>query len=118
MFYLEYLVVIFIRKNDTYKYRKIIFIILKTYKKGKAGGTGKAFDWNLAINIKKIGTPVILAGGLGPFNIEEAISHVKPYAVDINSGIEESPGKKSRILMKELFERLNRHRKLEREKII
>jgi len=85
--------------------------LLDTYTKGKAGGTGKAFNWDIAVKIKNIGVPVILAGGLEPSNIEEAITTVHPYAVDINSGIEESPGKKSHTLMKELFEKIDRNRK-------
>ena len=78
-------------------------LVLDTYSKDKAGGTGKTFDWQLAIKIKKLGIPIILAGGLGPSNIESAISTVRPYAVDVNSGVEERPGKKSHTLMKDLM---------------
>lgn len=81
--------------------------LLDTYSKKAAGGTGKTFNWDSAIKIKALGVPIILAGGLAPSNIEEAISRVTPYAVDVNSGIEESPGKKSPALMKELFEKIN-----------
>lgn len=89
------------------KYRgNVKAILLDTYSKRAAGGTGKTFNWDLAIRIKAFGIPVILAGGLGPLNIEEAISKVRPYAVDVNSGIEESPGKKNYRLMKELFEKI------------
>jgi phosphoribosylanthranilate isomerase len=79
---------------------KVRALLLDTYAREKAGGTGKTFDWNLAIKIKKIGIPIILAGGLEPANINLAIQTVNPYAVDINSGIEEYPGKKNPILMK------------------
>ena len=85
---------------------KIKAFLLDTYSKDMAGGTGKIFDWDLALKIKKSGVPIILAGGLGPDNIENAVSSVKPYAIDVNSGIEESPGKKSHILMRELFEKI------------
>ena len=79
---------------------KVRALLLDTYSKEKVGGTGKTFDWNLAIKIKEIGIPIILAGGLGPSNINLAIQTVAPYAVDINSGIEEYPGKKDPALMK------------------
>jgi phosphoribosylanthranilate isomerase len=79
---------------------KVRALLLDTYSKEKIGGTGKTFDWNLAIKIKKIGIPIILSGGLGPSNIDLAIHTVRPYAVDLNSGIEAYPGKKNPVLMK------------------
>ena len=81
-------------------------LLLDTYAADKAGGTGKTFDWQLAVNIRETGIPVILSGGLGPSNIEEAIRLVRPYAVDVNSGVEKRPGKKSYVLMKELIEKV------------
>ena len=83
-------------------------LLLDTYSKDKAGGTGETFDWQLAIKIKKLGIPIILAGGLGPSNIEGAISIVRPYAVDVNSGVEKRPGKKSHALIKDLMEKVKR----------
>ena len=79
-------------------------ILLDTYSREKRGGTEKTFDWNLALKCKTYGKPIILAGGLGPSNVESAISQVGPHAVDINSGIEDSPGQKNPILMKKLME--------------
>jgi len=87
---------------------KVRALLLDTYSKEKAGGTGKTFDWQLALKIKKLGISVILAGGLGPSNIHQAIRTVKPYAVDINSGVEERPGKKNVVLMKALMEKVRR----------
>ena len=58
------------------------------------GGTGEVFDWQLAKNAKRYGR-IILAGGLNPDNIAEAIQTVRPYAVDAASGIESAPGIKS-----------------------
>lgn len=83
-------------------------LLLDTYSKDEHGGTGKTFDWAIANKIRSCNIPLILAGGLNPSNIEEAVQRVMPYAVDVNSGIEERPGKKSHVLMKELFERTNR----------
>jgi phosphoribosylanthranilate isomerase len=57
------------------------------------GGTGKAFDWAVIQNLA-CARPLILAGGLNPSNIARAIRAVKPYAVDVCSGVESSPGKK------------------------
>ena len=89
---------------------KVRALLLDTYSKDKAGGTGRTFDWQLAIKIKKLGIPIILAGGLGPSNIDGAVSTVRPYAVDVNSGVEKRPGKKSRTLMKDLMEKMRRIR--------
>ena len=59
------------------------------------GGTGQSFDWNLAVEFKKRTTkPLILSGGLNPENVAKAIETVQPYAVDVSSGVEASPGKK------------------------
>ena len=79
-------------------------LLLDTYSKEMRGGTKKNFDWNISLKCKDFVMPIILSGGLGPSNIERAISKVRPYAVDINSGIEDSPGQKSKILMKRLME--------------
>ncbi len=90
---------------------KIKALLLDTYSEKMAGGTGLNFDWDLALRAKRVGIPIILAGGLDPSNIERAVSTVMPYAVDVNSGIEESPGIKSPDLVKELFERIRRTRR-------
>ncbi|MFZ5453949.1 MAG: phosphoribosylanthranilate isomerase [Thermodesulfobacteriota bacterium] len=67
--------------------------LLDTYKKGQVGGTGETFNWDLAIEAKQNG-PIILAGGLTPENVAQAIAFVQPWAVDVASGVEASPGKK------------------------
>ncbi|MEN6356149.1 MAG: phosphoribosylanthranilate isomerase [Armatimonadota bacterium] len=81
-----------------------VYYLLDTYKKGQVGGTGETFDWELAVRAKSLGKPIILSGGLRPENIAEAIKTVKPYAVDISSGVEICPGKKDHNKIKELIE--------------
>jgi len=85
---------------------KIRAVLLDAYQRGIQGGTGKTFDWNLAIAAGEFGIPVILSGGLSPSNIQRAIVTVQPYAVDVNSGVEDSPGIKSPFLMKKLMEKI------------
>jgi phosphoribosylanthranilate isomerase len=75
-----------------YKY-DVSGFLLDSYSDDSRGGTGKVFDWNLALRAKKHG-PVILAGGLNPYNVYTAIHRVKPYGVDVCSGVEKSPGVK------------------------
>jgi len=62
------------------------------------GGTGKTFNWQWAREASKHG-PIILAGGLTPENVGEAIRIAQPYAVDVAGGVESSPGQKNRTLM-------------------
>ena len=72
------------------------------------GGTGKRSDWNIAQEIvSKTRLPVILAGGLNPYNVNSAIKRVKPYGIDVNSGVESRIGKKDKSMMERLFEELN-----------
>jgi phosphoribosylanthranilate isomerase len=62
---------------------------------------GQTFDWSLAIGRTR---PVILAGGLTPENVREAIERVKPWGVDVSSGVESSPGRKDHARMKQFIE--------------
>jgi phosphoribosylanthranilate isomerase len=68
--------------------------LLDAYVKDARGGTGASFNWDLAIEAKELGRPIFLAGGLTPDNIGEAVRKVRPYGVDVSSGVEVSPGKK------------------------
>jgi len=80
------------------------FYLLDTYRKGIAGGTGETFDWSLALRAKSLGKPVMLSGGLNPENATDAVEAVKPFAVDVSSGVEERPGKKNLSKVKEFIE--------------
>jgi phosphoribosylanthranilate isomerase len=65
-------------------------ILLDTYVEGVPGGTGEAFDWSLVP--RGLSKPVILAGGLHPQNVADAVAQVQPYAVDVSGGVEMSKG--------------------------
>ncbi len=73
--------------------------LLDAHVKGKLGGTGETFEWEIASAARTHG-PVILAGGLTPGNIAEAVHTARPYAVDVASGVEEEAGEKSREKVK------------------
>jgi phosphoribosylanthranilate isomerase len=81
--------------------------LLDGYTPGHFGGTGKTFDWEVALSGKKQGR-IILAGGLSAENIFEAVCRVEPYAVDICSGVESQPGKKDLKKMQNLFREIDR----------
>lgn len=68
--------------------------LLDAYSPEAPGGTGKTFNWELAVQAVRRGKPVFLAGGLTPENVAEAVRQVRPYAVDVSSGVESAPGKK------------------------
>lgn len=68
------------------------------------GGSGHSFDWQLARDLAAR-RPIILAGGLRPDNVAEAVARVKPYAVDVSSGVELSPGRKDHEKVAEFIRR-------------
>ena len=71
-------------------------VLLDSFSKGQYGGTGRVHDWNLSKQIREAVAPLplILAGGLKPENVKEAIQTVQPYAVDVASGVELRPAVK------------------------
>lgn len=81
--------------------------LLDAYVPGKRGGTGVGFDWDLAVKAKRYGKPLVLAGGIRAENVSEAIERTRPYAVDVSSAVEKSPGKKDRGLMKRVMGKIN-----------
>ncbi len=83
--------------------------LLDTRDDAAFGGTGRIFDWTLAVEVKRHGL-VILAGGLTPANVRDAICAVQPYGVDVCSGVESSPGRKDRA---KLMQFINEARKCE-----
>lgn len=72
-------------------------LLLDALVPGTPGGTGQRFDW--ALVPRELALPVILAGGLNPANVAEAIATVRPYAVDVSGGVEQAKGIKDRALM-------------------
>lgn len=78
--------------------------LLDTYSPESYGGTGQTFNWDIAVEAKGFGR-VILSGGLTPENVEKAIQWVRPYAVDVSSGVERSKGVKDHTKMRLFIER-------------
>ena len=83
------------------KYDVDVFL-LDSFDKNSFGGSGLTFDWKLAEKAKQYGK-IILAGGLTPDNVEEAVKKVVPYGVDVNSGVEKKPGIKNKNKVKEFI---------------
>ncbi len=79
------------------RFPRMTFLV-DAFETGKYGGTGKLSDWNFALQAKRAG-PVILSGGLNPENVAGAIHAVRPYGVDVSSGVEREPGRKDRTKM-------------------
>ena len=84
------------------RYRRADGILLDGFARGLHGGTGRTLDWNLARAARRYGR-IILAGGLTPENIAEAIRVAEPYAVDVASGVEARPGRKDPARLRALF---------------
>lgn len=83
---------------------EVDYFLLDTFVPGLAGGTGRSFDWSLARGFGG-SVPTIVAGGLNPENVRQAIKAASPFAVDVASGIESSPGIKDRAKMAEFINR-------------
>lgn len=82
---------------------KVDAYLLDTFTPEKYGGTGKTFNWDIAVDVKKFGRPIVLSGGLDAKNVSEAIRKVQPEIVDVSSGVEEAPGKKDEKKLKEFM---------------
>ncbi len=68
--------------------------LLDAFAPGAHGGTGQRFDWTISRALQGLPKPIIIAGGLNPENVGEAIERFRPYAVDVSSGVESAPGRK------------------------
>jgi phosphoribosylanthranilate isomerase len=80
-------------------------LLLDSHAPGGVGGTGAVFDWAM---IPAASMPLVLAGGLGPGNVRHAVAQVKPWAVDVSSGVEDTPGIKNEELMREFIKEAKR----------
>ncbi len=87
------------------RYQEVDYFLFDTKIDSKKGGTGISFDWSL-INNCKINSSFILAGGLGPDNILQALAEVESAAVDLNSKVEISPGIKDKELLKQTISKI------------
>lgn len=90
--------------------REFDAVLLDSHLPGKYGGTGRTHDWSFSRQVRDAiyPKPLILAGGLTADNVEEAIRSVKPYAVDVSSGVESRPGVKDRKKVLEFVRKVRR----------
>jgi phosphoribosylanthranilate isomerase len=82
------------------------YILLDAWSADEFGGTGKTFDWKLIENLQQK-FKIILAGGINPNNVAKAVRLLEPYAIDVSSGVETSPGVKSLDKIEQLITRVN-----------
>jgi phosphoribosylanthranilate isomerase len=95
------------RVSELKRYASAAGFLLDGYDVKRRGGTGKRFDWNVALDAKRYG-PVILAGGLRAESVADAIRQVKPFGLDVCSGVEEQPGTKDAKKVKRLMAAVGR----------
>jgi phosphoribosylanthranilate isomerase len=89
-----------VRSAETYR---VAYHLLDAHRDGVPGGTGETFDWNLLAE-RRSQIPLILAGGLMPDNVADAIASTHPFAIDVATGVESAPGIKDPASMEALFE--------------
>ena len=92
------------------RYRSTVHL-LDTFSRDAFGGTGSTFDWDVAVEAKKYGR-IVLSGGLNPDNVGDAVRTVMPYAIDVSSGVEISPGVKDKSRIQQLFSSLRKTEEL------
>ncbi|MBN2369651.1 MAG: phosphoribosylanthranilate isomerase [Vicinamibacteria bacterium] len=86
-------------------------ILLDSGAAGVPGGTGRTFDWSLAREVRDRVKRLVLAGGLTPDNVHEALAQVRPDAVDVSSGVETAPGRKNPEKLRAFVEAVRRFEK-------
>tara|TARA_B100001996_G_scaffold350726_1_gene310297 strand:+ start:109 stop:750 length:642 start_codon:yes stop_codon:yes gene_type:complete len=87
------------------EYRTATYILLDSYSVEKMGGTGQKFDWSIGENIvQNLDQKVVVAGGLKPENIRDAVIKMSPFGVDVSSGVESSPGLKDAEKLRKFIE--------------
>jgi phosphoribosylanthranilate isomerase len=95
-----------IRDRDTLRdclhYRDYAWL-LDSYVAGEQGGTGVAFNWDVAVEATKLSRMIILAGGLKVNTVADAVRQVQPFAVDVSSGVESAPGNKDHAKIREFI---------------
>jgi phosphoribosylanthranilate isomerase len=89
-------------QND---YRDAAALLLDSHAPGGVGGTGQQFDWSM---VPQASMPLVLAGGLDPGNVRQAVVRVKPWAVDVSSGVEDAPGIKNPVKMRDFIKEAKR----------
>lgn len=89
-----------LKRIDEYNVSAFLF---DTFSKEESGGTGRPFDWNIISERPFIREKLFLAGGLNVDNLRDAIKKIRPFAVDVASGIEKTPGKKDPILLEQFI---------------
>ncbi len=92
------------------KLRNIRYVLIDSRTADKRGGTGQVANWNLALQIS-LKRPIVLAGGINSANVNEAIKKVKPQWIDVATGVEAEPGKKSPEKLKAFFEAIKKEMK-------
>ncbi len=82
------------------------YFLFDTFVPGKNGGTGQPFSWKLLKGVERLKQPFLISGGLSPDNIQKCLGITTPFGIDVNSGVESSPGEKDAQKVHLLFKKL------------